>query len=54
MNSKRITHTQFKKKIRSKNSNGLANTGRQNSTTKQLNQKQISILHLRFHHLTVV
>ena len=29
-------------------------TGHQNKVTKQLNQKQVSILHLIFHHLTVV
>ena len=32
----------------------LSNTGHQNNITKQLNQKQISVLHLIFHRLTVV
>ena len=34
--------------------NMLPSTGRQNNITKQLNHKQVSILHLIFHCLTIV
>ena len=40
--------------IQMMSSNILSNTGYQNNITKQLNQKQISVLRLIFHRLTVV